>query len=158
MKLLSVLSIVFFLTACASPPKPTPFPGDVRETNVVSQNFLNYQTGDVPKNRFEKNNGWQYSLTTWGSALNHTYHAQLWYLAHHANRIVIVGSNDNIQAINNQFMREGTTKDITLTPMCYTSKRQKCPDLVNLYFYKDAPVIEVAEVKKFVETETRINP
>ncbi len=146
MKLLKtflVLSAVV-LGGCETPPKPKAFPNTSEQSTIVNpDSFLLETNNAVPKNQLDKG-AWQYTVSIYPNQLkNNDYHAQFWYMAHHADNIVIVGSHNNINNLRYLFLSSGTTKNIELTPTCYESKRNKCNALMNIYFYKHENVSRV---------------
>lgn len=127
-----ILSTLILLSACSSPPKPTAFPTGKLE----GINHLNNDVNIFSKNRFD-NDSWRYLMSINGSNLaNDNHHSSFWYLAQHADHIMLVGEENNIKIIKHKLIKNNSTNNINIVPTCDSTNSNKCSDLVNLYFYK----------------------
>ena len=135
-KTILILAISAFIGACSSPPEPTPFPTDSKETNANS--FLNRDVGNnIPLNRLDAKQ-WKYSLYNQPSTIAQQEWAKFWYLAQHATHIEAQGERNNLQTLQYNLKANGVTAEINLVEICVSTKRNPCPKTVNLIFERRA--------------------
>lgn len=135
-KTILILAISAFIGACSSPPEPTPFPTDSKETNANS--FLNRDVGNnIPLNRLDAKQ-WKYSLYNHPSTIAQQEWAKFWYLAQHATHIEAQGERNNLQTLQSNLKANGVTAEINLVEICVSTKRNPCPKTVNLIFERRA--------------------
>ncbi|WP_233143370.1 cag pathogenicity island Cag12 family protein [Aggregatibacter actinomycetemcomitans] len=131
-KMISILAIGLLVSACSSPPEPTPFPQSSKEINVDT--FLEREViKKVPLNRLDKK-AWRYSLYHHPNTISQQEWAKFWYLAQHATHIEAQGERNNLQTLKYNLKANGVSAEINLVEKCISTKRNPCPKQVNLIF------------------------
>ena len=133
-KTILVLAMSAFICACGSPPEPTPFPSDSKETNANT--FLNRDVGNnVPLNRLNEKT-WTYALVNHGNIIHQAEFAKFWYLAHHATHIEVSGEENDIQILKQRLIANGVTAEFNLIPNFHRTIANECQKIVNIVFSK----------------------
>ena len=130
---ISLIAGLVLLNGCSKPPEPVVLDGT--EAVTINQELIAEHSKSVPKDPFLKQVDWTYNMY---------FHKQgdrfiadddvvkAFYLAHNADRMIIIGNSDITGQYKEYFLRNGVEADIELHPI-YMVNHSK--ETVNVLFF-----------------------
>lgn len=128
-------ALVLLFTGCSKPPKPVEL--DSGSNVAINHNLITNKVYSVPQDYFLKNNNWTYNVylspVDENTLIKNDLVVKTFYLAHNADKLIILGYGPLAQKYKNYFIENGVKAEIEIRPLDLISHRK---DLVNvLYFH-----------------------
>lgn len=133
-RILSILATGLLLIGCSTkPPKPVKL--DSGSSVAINQALIILKEKGIGKDPFLINNKWAYNMffsKTDGELINNSDIVKAFYLAHNAQKIIIIGNEKIAQEYKDYFLNNQVSANITIHPVdsINLSKQQ-----VNVIFF-----------------------
>lgn len=132
-KLLS-LCMALLVIGCSKPPEPITL--DDGSAISINQNLITKKLSNVPQDPFLKNNNWTYNIylspVDKDTLIKNDLVVKTFYLAHNADKIIILGFEATALKYKNYFIQNGVRANIEISPLDLLGGRK---DLVNVLFF-----------------------
>ena len=149
MKTFLYLVMIAFFFGCSGAPKPIALENSAKIS--INQGLLTEYNNEVPKDPLLSGNNWAYNLTARkqsdGELLKNSEVTKMFYFAHNADKIIIIGSRGIAKEYQDYFIQNAVTALIEVQPVTDVKLKN---DGVNILFFgngkeksiaKKAPVI-----------------
>lgn len=153
MKTFLFLALIVFFVGCSGAPKPVALENSAKIS--INQGLLTEYNNEVPKDPLLSGNNWAYNLTARkqsdGELLKNSEVTKMFYFAHNADKIIIIGSRGIAKEYQDYFIQNAVTALIEVQPVTDVKLKN---DGVNILFFgngkeksiaKKAPVIHQEE-------------
>lgn len=127
-----LLTIPFFATGCAGVPDPVELDGGSAIT--INQELIRKQNKGIPLDPFLKEHNWTYNIVFEKIGNEYIPNNQIvksFYVAHNANKIIIIGNKDLAQDYKQYFEKNGV-KNIEIHEVLYINENA---NKVNVLFF-----------------------
>lgn len=127
------IALSFLLVGCSKPPKPIELDGDSAIT--INQELIRMKYREVPLDRFLSNNNWTYNLEFTKKEdvfIPNDMIVKAFYVAHNADKIIIVGHNNIANAYKNYFIENQVKADISIH---HVDSIENSKNRVNVLFF-----------------------
>ena len=131
-KYLANVAVVFAFVGCTGVPEPIELDGDSQLT--INQELLRKEKRNIPLDPFLKQNNWTYNIMfekSDGEYIPNDMVVKTFYVAHNADRIIIVGNKDVAQDYK-EYLLKKDCKNITIHPVDSIGGSKK---RVNILFF-----------------------
>ena len=149
MKTFLYLVTIAFFFGCSGAPKPVALENSAKIS--INQGLLTEYNNEVPKDPLLSGNNWAYNLTARkqsdGELLKNSEVTKMFYFAHNADKIIIIGSKGIAKEYQDYFIENAVTALIEVQPVTDVKLKN---DGVNILFFgngkeksimKKAPVV-----------------
>lgn len=149
MKTFLYLVMIAFFLGCSGAPKPVALENSAKIS--INQGLLTEYNNEVPKDPLLSGNNWAYNLTARkqsdGELLKNSEVTKMFYFAHNADKIIIIGSRGIAKEYQDYFIQNAVTALIEVQPVTDVKLKN---DGVNILFFgngkeksimKKAPVV-----------------
>lgn len=153
MKTFLYLVMIAFFFGCSGAPKPVALENSAKIS--INQGLLTEYNNEVPKDPLLSGNNWAYNLTARkqsdGELLKNSEVTKMFYFAHNADKIIIIGSRGIAKEYQDYFIQNAVTALIEIQPVTDIKLKNNG---VNILFFgngkektitKKAPVVHQEE-------------